>query len=217
MLSRVARALLPLLLLAACGSTDAPASTTSAEAAEEPEEPTDVAAIPEEALEVATPEEAVDDAEVATVGDSLSVRVVLDRATMPANANPSVDLSARLDATLHLRNGGDEAVTVDTVIPAAFELEWTITASDGTVWRPTFLPPPVPPPGGRPRTTVTVPAGGEAEVAALHGISGFRRETAAPGSRMPLPAGTYEVVVSEIRLGDDAPPRTAPPVTLVVR
>lgn len=203
------RCLLPLLLLA-CGPTQAtsPTGHESAAARDETETAESTATPPED-------EGAGSDEQRAEPTDGLSVRLVLDHPTMPANAQPATDERARLDATLFLRNDRPTPETVETVIPAAFECEWRLTAADGSVWRPTFLPPPMPRPGGRPRVTVRVPAHGEAEVAPLHGISGFTAEGDPAAERRPLPEGTYQVVVSEIRLGDRT--YVAPPVTLTVR
>lgn len=143
---------------------------------------------------------------------ALSVRLTLDHPVMPAMTSPSASVEARLDMTLHVR--GPAGATVTMVVPMAFELEWSLTASDGTVWQPVFYPPPMPRPGGPPTTTVTIPASGEIAVGAVHGISGFRR----PGDTSfqdGLPAGRYEVVVRRIDVGGVR--RDAPPMTLIVR
>lgn len=190
-------------LLAACGSPSPPAPVEPAAA-----EPPDPAPADEP-----TDEPAGDD-EVPTTG--LSIRIDLLHPEMPANGDPSVDLEARLDATLVLVNGEPSPRTVTAPIPSAHELDWIVEAEDGTRWRPTFLPPPVPRPGGPPTATVTVPAGGEARFCDLHGISGFRREDQATADRRPaLPRGRYRVTVSGFALGDER--LAAPPVALRVR
>jgi len=87
-----------------------------------------------------------------------SPRLVLDHPTIPAMTGPSAAEEARLDATLYVR--GAPGTTLTMVVPLAHELQWTLTARDGTTWEPVFLPPPMPRPGGPPTTTVTIPEGG---------------------------------------------------------
>lgn len=144
---------------------------------------------------------------------SIGVRLALDNPRIPAMTSPATATEARLDATLFVRGAPGTSLTF--VLPVAHELDWTLTAADGERWEPTFLPPPVPRPGGPPTTTVTIPESGEVRVGVVHGISGFRR-TGADDWQEGLPAGTYEVRVSGFDLGDGAR-RAAPPVTLTVR
>lgn len=143
----------------------------------------------------------------------LAVRLALVRAQIPAMTSPMSSEDARLEATLFVRGAAGTSVT--TVVPMAHELDWVLTAGDGTRWEPMFLPPPMPRPGGPPTTTVTIPDSGETQLGTVHGISGFRH----PGNtdwQEGLPAGTYEVRVSGFDLGEGAR-RDAPPVTLTVR
>ena len=146
---------------------------------------------------------------------ALSIRFEPARSTFPAGAEPQRSIEARLEGVLRVRNGSDAPVEIVAVIPAAFELEWRLLAADGTVWRPTFLPPPMPRPGGRPPRRFTLGPGAEELLTTLHGISGFFREGAEPSTFGPLPVGRYELVIGGVRLGEGPPLETAP-VTLRV-
>jgi len=192
------------LALAACGAAEqaepAPAPTTVDPESDEPAE--------EEPVEDDPPERAEPPADA-----RLAARLVLEHPTIEANGSTSRDEGARLDATLFVSGAPGTVVTM--VLPVASELEWTLTAEDGTTWEPVFLPPPMPRPGGPPRTTVTIAASGEAEVGVVHGISGFRRPGATDWQE-GLPRGTYEVRVTGFDLGDGVS-RAAPPMTLTAR
>jgi hypothetical protein len=168
------------------------------------------------------PSEAREEAEVAEDHDGvvpageLSVRVELEHPVMRAGADPTVAIEARLDAIVYVVNHGTAARELTVPIPASHGLEWRVTDGAGARWELTFLPPPVPRPGGPPMTTVQLPPGGEARLADLYGVSGFRREGARPDEWTGTPpAGTYSIVVSGFRLGGE--PLAAPPVELVGR
>lgn len=143
----------------------------------------------------------------------MRARLVLVHPVMPAHGDPMRDPTARLDARLIVE--GPPGARTEMVLPLASELDWSLTAADGSRWTPTFLPPPVPRPGGPPRTRVVIPEAGEVEVGTVHGVSGFSRE-GADDWQEGLPAGTYVVNVSGIDLGDGVG-RAAPPFTLTVR
>lgn len=146
----------------------------------------------------------------------LSVRVQLENPVMTAGADPDVDVTARLDGVIHVRNDGASPREITAPLPASFALEWQITDASGSRWEPTFLPPPVPRPGGPPTRTLQLAPGAEAELGLLHGVSGFRREGAPPDAwNRTLPVGVYTIVVSGIRIGDEL--FIAPPVQLTVR
>jgi len=175
--------------------------------------------------EVATPEPSapsraaeteVEDDRDAVPRDELSVRVELEHPMMTAGADPMTEIEARLDAIVYVVSHAATERELTVPVPASHELEWRVVDASGARWEVTFLPPPVPRPGGPPRTTVRVPAGGEARLADLYGVSGFRREGAPPDQWTGTPpAGTYSIVISGFRLGGE--PLTAPPVQLVVR
>lgn len=168
-----------------------------------------------EAIDVEQEEAAVENAPAQQTGE-LSVRVELEHPIMRAGADPSVDIDARLDAIVYVRNHGPSERELTVPIPATHELEWRVTDGSGTGWELTFLPPPVPRPGGPPTTTVRIEPGGEAQLADLYGVSGFRRAGAPPDAWTGTPPpGTYTIVVSGFRLGGES--LTAPPVQLVVR
>lgn len=146
----------------------------------------------------------------------LSIRVQLQNPVMTAGADPNVDVTARLDGVVLVRNDGASRREITAPTPASFALEWRITDASGARWEPTFLPPPVPRPGGPPTRTLQLAPGAETELGLLHGVSGFRREGAPPDAWSgSLPVGTYTIAVSGIRLGDEV--LAAPPVQLTVR
>jgi hypothetical protein len=151
-------------------------------------------------------------------GEPIAARFELDHPLMRADASPEVDIDARLDGRLVLRNDGAAPFTVRVTHYVGHELEWSITAADGTCFTPTFLPPPVPRPGGPPIVEQTLAPGEERELVSLHGVSGYHRCGARDGTwYRVLPAGTYTIVLSDIRVeGVDAPISTAPG-TLTVR
>lgn len=192
--------------LLACAGAEPAAQETPAPAAQEPAE----APEPVEADPVVEAEDEVTDPSTEPAG--LSARLTLDHPVIPAMTSPSRNEQARLDMTLHVL--GPAGTTVTMVVPMAFELEWRLTASDGTRWEPVFYPPPVPRPGGPPTTTVTIPENGEVRVGTVHGISGFRRP-GATSFQDGLPAGRYEVAVGSINIGGVQ--HDAPPMTLTVR
>lgn len=131
-------------------------------------------------------------------------RFVLDHPVMAAKSDPSVDVESRLDGTLVLKNAGREPVIVTGKVPAAFMLSWEILGRDGSRFEPTFLPPPMPRPGGWPKRTETIAPGQELPFAALHGVSGYRRVGQADSTwYRVLPVGSYTIVVSGLRF--DAP------------
>lgn len=140
---------------------------------------------------------------------------------MRAGADPSIDIEARLDGEIVVRNTTDRAIELayPAVLPSS--LEWTIRRRDGACFRPTFLPPPVPPADGIPRLELTVPAEGEAPLARVHGVSGYRACQGDPAGdtetwHRVLPAGEYEVSIAGIELEGRDPLRTEP-AALTVR
>lgn len=197
------RATLMVLALVGCAGSG-PGATSPPEAVAEPVAEPDPVADP-----VADP----DPDPVGARDPDLGARLVLLHPVMPAHGDPGRDPSARLDARLFVR--GPPGWRTQMVVPLGSELDWELTAADGTRWSPMFLPPPVPRPGGPPRTSVVLPDSGEVEVGTVHGVSGFSRE-GSDDWQGGLPAGTYTVRVSGIDLGDGVR-RSAPPLTLTVR
>lgn len=154
-------------------------------------------------------------APVATPTSSPGVELilVLENPVMPAGGDPTVDVEARLDGALHVRNPSSQPVELVGQVPAAFELDWTIVGKNGVQWQPTFLPPP--PPRPRPPVTLKVGPGATAPFCNVHGISGFRR----PGEDQRhevLPAGNYTVRVGGVRFRG-MPPLQSAPVDLQVK
>lgn len=152
----------------------------------------------------------------ADIDGGVLVRFVLDRDSIPANVATATHAEARVTGKLYVFNGSSSTQTLDFETPASFELTWTFTREDGAVFVPTFLPPPMPPPGGRPQTHLELRAGKEEAVANLGGISGFYRQGEAINSFGPLSPGRYEVRVTGVRL---SPSGTfdAEPVVLTAR
>ena len=151
--------------------------------------------------------------------NGVSLRAELPHPEMRAGSNPDVDADARLEPILYVVNGTDAEVAVSTMTYAAFQLDWAIEAEDGARFDVTFLPPPVPPPGGIPPRELSVPPGGEAELNRLFGVSGYhRRDDPPPDGEWlrVLPPGTYRVTVGGVRLSSGEV-LSAPPVTLTVR
>ncbi|MFK7999981.1 MAG: hypothetical protein AB8H86_10300 [Polyangiales bacterium] len=144
------------------------------------------------------------------------VRFVLDRDSIPANVAMATHAEARVTGKLYVFNGSTTTQTLDFETPASFELTWTFTREDGAVFVPTFLPPPMPPPGGRPQTHLELRAGKEEAVANLGGISGFYRQGEAINTFGPLSPGRYEVRVAGVRLGPSGT-FDAAPVVLTAR
>ncbi|MFK7986800.1 MAG: hypothetical protein AB8I08_12315 [Sandaracinaceae bacterium] len=143
----------------------------------------------------------------------LAVRVELERSHIPAMTSPSASIEARVEVNVFVRAA--PGTEIDAAVQMAHELTWTFTADDGTAWEPTFLPPPMPMPGGPPHHVVTLDDSGEARLGRISSISGFHRPDE-EGFQPGLPAGEYRVAVGGFVLGD-GPPLDAPPVTLTVR
>lgn len=168
---------------------------------------------PDDPMPDAVPDDSTTDEGDAPPQAALTPRLALEHPTIPAMTSPSGSVEARLDAVLFVR--GTPGTELTMVVPVAHELDWTLTAADGTTWQPMFLPPPMPRPGGPPTTTVQIPSSGEVRVGVVHGISGFQRPGASDWQE-GLPAGTYQVLVAGFDLGDGVR-RAAPPMTLTVR
>ena len=199
------------LLLAACGGAE-PAPTehgSENESVTDPEPPASPTS--QSAAGEATPTAA--SVETDARPSTLSVRVALLDATIPAMTEPQRMPANRFGVRVFVRGAPGTVVTRREQL--SHEMTWTLTAADGTVWEPMFLPPPMPRPGGPLTETHTLDPDGEAPLGEASSISGFRHRGSSdwqPG----LPAGTYELVVGDINLGD-AGRHTAPPVTLTVR
>lgn len=152
----------------------------------------------------------------ADIEDGVLVRFVLDRDSIPANVATATHAEARVTGKLYVFNGSTNTQTLDFETPASFDLTWTFTREDGAVFVPTFLPPPMPPPGGRPQTHLELRAGKEEAVANLGGISGFYRQGEAVNTFGPLSPGRYEVRVAGVSLGSGTT-FDAAPVVLTAR
>lgn len=137
--------------------------------------------------------------------------------TIVEGGNRSVDIKARMDGMLLLKNVSKKTLTFQRKVLGAFQLKWTITDATGGKWVPTFLPPPMPRRGPPPKVHRLAP-GKAAVLARFHGISGFRRAGKADDGRwygVP-PAGTYKVVARGIDLGTIKKRLTSGPMTIKV-
>jgi hypothetical protein len=138
---------------------------------------------------------------------AVELLLVLENAVMAARADPSVDVTARLDGTLHVRNPSPEPIELVGQVPAGFELDWTILGTDGVRWRPVFLPPA--PQRPRPPVTRKVGPGATEYFCNVHGISGFSRPGDDKRYRV-LPVGKYTVRVGGVRFQGMPPLQSAP-------
>jgi hypothetical protein len=146
-------------------------------------------------------------------GPPVRIILTLENPTM-RGSDPGVQMEARLDATLSLHNFSESTVELSGVVPASFELQWSIVGADGTAWTPTHLPPP--PPRPRKPIPVSIPAGATVEYCNLHGISGFRRPGDDTRHRV-LPPGVYDVSVRGVQFEGVKEPLQSDPVRLEVR
>lgn len=144
----------------------------------------------------------------------ITLRYELEHSTIPAGAESSTNVAARMSGTVYARLEGSESLDLEYTAFASYQLDWLITRSDGATFRPVFMPPPMPPPGGIPRRTLHLEPSVETAVVTLYGISGFYEEARGPERWGPLPVGRYEAVIRNINLGT-GPLATAPFVVLV--
>ncbi len=136
------------------------------------------------------------DSAAAVPSPAVELLLVLENAVMAARADPSVDVGARLDGTLHVRNPSSEPIELVGQVPAGSSLDWTILGTDGVRWRPVFLPPA--PQRPRPPVTRMVGPGATEYFCNVHGISGFSRPGDDKRYRV-LPVGKYTVRVGGVR------------------
>ena len=135
--------------------------------------------------------------------------------TIPIDADASTNEAARMSGAIYARLEGNGARDLEYEAFASFQLDWSLTRSDGARFIPMFMPPPMPPPGGIPRRTLHLEPGQDTLVTTLYGgISGFYEESAGPDAWGPLPAGRYEGVIRGVNVGTG--PQATEPFEIVV-
>jgi hypothetical protein len=186
--------------LAGCRTTQRDAGTDGQTTAATPERPAPRATWAAEADDEASARPAPDTSAAATgaamPSPVVELLLVLENPVMSARSDPSVDVAARLDGTLHLRNPSSEPIELVGRVPAGSELEWTILGTDGVRWRPVFLPPA--PQVPRPPAAWKVGPGATERFCNVHGIVGFSRPGDDKRYRV-LPVGKCTVRVGGMR------------------
>jgi hypothetical protein len=133
--------------------------------------------------------------------DGLCVRLVLDRPTMIEGGEVSTDIDSRLDGVVHIRNLAAAPRRYFVNLRPAHALTWKIEGEDGSRWRPTFLPPPMPRPDPPPQWLTLAP-GEERPYGHVHGVSGYERaDRASDRHYQVLPAGRYAITLEGITVG----------------
>lgn len=145
----------------------------------------------------------------------ITLRYQLEHATIPAGEDASTNVAARMSGAVMATLEGAEPLELEYTAFASYQLDWLLTRSDGVTFKPMFMPPPMPPPGGIPRRSLRLEPGVETAVTTLYGgISGFYEEARGVEDWGPLPVGRYEAVIRNINLGT-GPLATAPFTVLV--
>jgi len=137
--------------------------------------------------------------------NGLAVRLLPSVCRFYENDDMSTNEHSRLDFELEVKNVSGKPLMLRNPAESgnqADTLEWEIRNKQGELFRPTFVPPPMPSPGSKPSSVATVLQPDEIlNYTAIHGVSGFTKEgDNSRQSVMMLPVGDYELVIKNLRV-----------------
>ena len=143
--------------------------------------------------------------------DGIAIRLEPVRPTILPPAYPNEEL---LGFRLYVKNMADAESILTGYLASGSEVTWGITDSNGDVWGPVFLPPPMP--RRLPEREVRLKPGEAKLFGTIGSVTGFRKADKSDERwYKSLPLGLYTVVIKNIRIGGVSAPLNSLPVTLM--